>query len=534
MYAAGPAVGSDWRAEATFVVQETLSGRGGRLKAYTIATVILNRDSDFDPKNSSVVRVQATRLRQLLENYYEKLKTPASLRIVLPKGSYAPEFAHVSVCAGSQHELYIDTVRTRIAKLSHIPHRALVIVVLLLIGLTGAIWSWLFVHQRVHMWPEIVPVVVVLRQAISTVPDRASMHLDSILGRIEDGLAAYDHLRVGQFPEAQGMADYGLRGTIEPAGGAINLRLVAMRSAEVVWSKRLEDGDLTEATRLDLVAREVIEAVGDVFGAVNTDILNHSPIGPAPRGYHCWLAAFQYLKSISDGDLVRAKVCLEAELARDSDNAQALSLLSIVLIRTYIEGSPEAESVAILQRALQLARRAVDREPQRARSQLAMFLARFYDKRFDDAFVAGQQALHLNPYSSLISAAIGSALVSRGRIQDGLKLLAAPDMMVDLAPGRFATYLALAYYAQDQVEPFRRFAVRQSVGTSTLGLSLQAVECLRRGDAVCLETKRGLLRDRVLKAKSSLVELLDRYALAPEISRRLISDLQAAQMLQFE
>ena len=33
-----------------FVVEETLAGRGDRLKAYTIATLALGRPDDFDPQ----------------------------------------------------------------------------------------------------------------------------------------------------------------------------------------------------------------------------------------------------------------------------------------------------------------------------------------------------------------------------------------------------------------------------------------------------------------------------------------------------
>ena len=53
-----------------FVVDETLEGRGSRLKAFTVATAVLNRDANFDPQNNSIVRVQAARLRQLLQLYY--------------------------------------------------------------------------------------------------------------------------------------------------------------------------------------------------------------------------------------------------------------------------------------------------------------------------------------------------------------------------------------------------------------------------------------------------------------------------------
>jgi hypothetical protein len=53
-----------------FVVEETLDGRGARLKAFTVGVAVFSRDETFDAQNSSIVRVQAARLRQLLEFYY--------------------------------------------------------------------------------------------------------------------------------------------------------------------------------------------------------------------------------------------------------------------------------------------------------------------------------------------------------------------------------------------------------------------------------------------------------------------------------
>ncbi len=56
----------------SFVVEETLAGRGDRLKGFSIATSALGRNSDFDPTSSAAVRVQANRLRHM-----ERFEKPA-------------------------------------------------------------------------------------------------------------------------------------------------------------------------------------------------------------------------------------------------------------------------------------------------------------------------------------------------------------------------------------------------------------------------------------------------------------------------
>lgn len=79
-----------------FIVDETLSGRGGSLKEYTIALDVFERDESFDPQTSSIVRVEASRLRSKLKEYYgtEGLHDP--VHITLPTGSYVPRFQTVT------------------------------------------------------------------------------------------------------------------------------------------------------------------------------------------------------------------------------------------------------------------------------------------------------------------------------------------------------------------------------------------------------------------------------------------------------
>ena len=78
-----------------FVVDETLAGRGDRIKAYTVAADALGRDANFDPQNDPIVRVEAGRLRRALTNYYGNGGRNDLVIIELPRGSYMPVF-HVN------------------------------------------------------------------------------------------------------------------------------------------------------------------------------------------------------------------------------------------------------------------------------------------------------------------------------------------------------------------------------------------------------------------------------------------------------
>src|SRR3954469_4900799 len=75
-----------------FVVQETLAGHAGRIKAYAIALDVFDRDPSFNPVDDPVVRIEAGRLRRCLEHYYLAEGAADRIRITIPKGGYVPHF----------------------------------------------------------------------------------------------------------------------------------------------------------------------------------------------------------------------------------------------------------------------------------------------------------------------------------------------------------------------------------------------------------------------------------------------------------
>jgi len=83
-----------------YIVRQTLDGNGPAIKAYAIAVDVFGRPADFDPQADPIVRVQARRLRGLLEEYYKGPGASEATRIHLPVGRYIPEFVFVEAEAG--------------------------------------------------------------------------------------------------------------------------------------------------------------------------------------------------------------------------------------------------------------------------------------------------------------------------------------------------------------------------------------------------------------------------------------------------
>jgi TolB-like protein len=77
-----------------YIVEETLAGRGDRIKAYNVALTAFDRTDDFDPQTDPIVRIEASRLRRALEHYYLTAGKTDPLRIEVPKGSYVATFSY--------------------------------------------------------------------------------------------------------------------------------------------------------------------------------------------------------------------------------------------------------------------------------------------------------------------------------------------------------------------------------------------------------------------------------------------------------
>lgn len=76
-----------------YIVEETLEGRGSKITQYALAVDALGKPDSFDPMEDPSVRMQATRLRKLLADFYEQEpESEPIIRIDLPTGSYQPIF----------------------------------------------------------------------------------------------------------------------------------------------------------------------------------------------------------------------------------------------------------------------------------------------------------------------------------------------------------------------------------------------------------------------------------------------------------
>jgi hypothetical protein len=74
------------------VVARALAGQTDQLKERILGVEIFDRPADYDTNTDPIVRVTAAEIRKRIEQYYQDPKHKHEIRMILPAGSYAPQF----------------------------------------------------------------------------------------------------------------------------------------------------------------------------------------------------------------------------------------------------------------------------------------------------------------------------------------------------------------------------------------------------------------------------------------------------------
>jgi len=75
-----------------FVVTEALAGRADNLKERTLGIAVFGKDPSYYTTDDPIVRVTAGEIRKRIAQYYQEPGHEHELRVLLPAGSYVPQF----------------------------------------------------------------------------------------------------------------------------------------------------------------------------------------------------------------------------------------------------------------------------------------------------------------------------------------------------------------------------------------------------------------------------------------------------------
>lgn len=93
----------------TYVCEMSLKGRAGELNEQRIGHAVFGRKLDYDSSADGIVRTQASRLRQRLDQHFRGEGAHEAIRIEIPKGGYVPVFKEQASLAPHMESAVVET-----------------------------------------------------------------------------------------------------------------------------------------------------------------------------------------------------------------------------------------------------------------------------------------------------------------------------------------------------------------------------------------------------------------------------------------
>lgn len=345
-----------------YIVRRTLDGDEQSIKAYSIAVDVLGRGEDFDPQSDPIVRVQARRLRGLLDEYYRTAGAAESPQILLPVGRYVPEFLH----GAPESVRPIETEPVGSAPAARPGGVTLSWFALLAIaagvGLLAYSLSTWGPRQGVMaaadaMRPPSVTIVEFqnLADGGTLVPPVSGLAIELVtdLDQFEDIDVRYG----GAGGESNGVADgapasdFILTGIVRLDGDVVQYSVILTdtRSTSVVWDHTIpvSAAEAGAADVLDMVSRRLSLVLGSTRGPLHAGarrlLASGIPPGEQVSLYLCHIMFDVYRDTGGTADAERAAACIAALPETERQDPVALAISASL---TAEFASPEAPDVS--------------------------------------------------------------------------------------------------------------------------------------------------------------------------------------------
>ncbi|RWC27702.1 MAG: hypothetical protein EOS70_29035 [Mesorhizobium sp.] len=446
-----------------YLVEREQAGEADKLKGFSIAMDVFGKDGDFDPSTDAVVRVQAGRLRELLQHYFANEGVAEPIRIAIPRGGYVPSYElnairlpaepapkeHTEAAAtlsGSLEEprmaapavsLMSPVVREPAPSLlRHLQFFWLAIaLVIAMLGVlilrqgsgallagsdaaptienavaTGSIAPWAPI--------ETLPLVYIAVKTNSAEAARVAASLRA-------GLSGFDTVNfIGR--DADGPPDpvtdaisFVFDVLPGPTAGDVTLELQSVATGRVLLSRNLTAADSTPSTVEDSVAgilSSAVPASGTIYNYIEQSGLQTGLT-------ECLLLNDKYYLDQGAKTHEAAYRCLENLINRDAKSSLVYSELTTL----HLEAATDHYAYpagATIEQAMSLARRAVQMGPTSPYAHRAYGYLNSRLGNSEESIRWMHKAYELNPYDLSMAAAYAYGLIFAGRYREGTPILA--------------------------------------------------------------------------------------------------------------
>lgn len=455
------------------LIAESLAGRAETLKGYAIGLDVFDRPEDFDPSTDTIVRVQAGRLRSRLDLYYAKQGKDDPLRIMIPKGSYAPVF-EVMFDPEMKSSSDVQSPGTES------PRQRYTIAVMPLDNLSGdPAQEFLadgITEEIINALTRFREFDVISRHSTYHYKDRPqdSRELGSILGAryiVEGSVRRWeDQVRV----------------TAQLIDASTGTHL-----ASEVYDRKISAQSLFEIQE-DIASRIAAE-IAEPHGVIHhTGARRRQAQTESLDAYECRLLASEYWREPSREAHARVAALLEKAVKIDPSYAGAWAMLAIVYGDELRGGYDLGRDTLPLDRALDAASRSVDLDPMNAVGYHALFMTHYHRGEFNRFRTAADKALRLNPCYPDMLADLGGCMGLQGDWDAGARLVERATELSPNPPAWYACFPTMNCYRLKDYD--EALVAARRIGNSAWNVG-PMFECMALGQLGRLDEASELIED---------------------------------------
>ncbi|KKB80193.1 hypothetical protein VW35_07155 [Devosia soli] len=348
-----------------YIVRKTLDGDSQSIKAYSIAVDVFGRPADFDPQSDPIVRVQARRLRGLLDQYYRGPGGSDPVRIELPVGRYVPNFIALDVAQAQAETQAVSegAIPGAPAAAGSVSPGQITVSWFVLLFITIGIG--ILAYSISNWGPRPASVGVTSNAIIQpnlTIMEFQSLTGDASIAAAVSGLALelVDRMRPlsfltvgyggrGDIPDTVAASHgYVLTGIVrrdpaEPQNVQYSVVLTDLSSNSAIWNRSLtlRQDQLADPNRIDRLSTDLMDVLGNPRGPLHIKarrFLANGSIAGSENLYLCRLLFTMYRETSTIGAAERTKDCYAALPQADQETAIALAAVASLIAETQAVG----------------------------------------------------------------------------------------------------------------------------------------------------------------------------------------------------
>lgn len=400
----------------SYVVIETLKGNALLIKGYTLGLEVFDKDETFDPATDAIVRVEAGRLRRLLEHYYLGEGKNDPIIINLPKGKYEITFDNNE----NPSNISSDTIFNAAASPPTGP--AIAVMPFEFIGSEKNLGIFADgITEEIINQLSLSPSLFVISRKITSLFKGKSIDIRELSRELE--------------------THYILEGSIRQAGNNVRVSasLISGINGAIIWTEKYDrilspDNIITVQ---DEIGRQVSATIGDAYGTImrNSAINMKRSSTEYMEAYKSVLLFHNYLYELSQKSHLKARKSLEQAINLDPHYSDAWAGLAFLALDEYrFNFNKKNDPHKALDRAQNFAEKSISLSSQFSIAWYAMTIIHYHKgelKKFKNNIKKGLSTAQNSP---AILADSGVYLCLMGEIDQGISLVKKAMILNPLHP----------------------------------------------------------------------------------------------------